>query len=101
MAKEIDLRGAFRWGIEFDWAVAYLSYAGVSTCDRCCRGNIRWRMPSRRFARGRRQEQEHEGTSRLQLKIGARTVRARPIVRRRKHAFHSRRSFSLPSRRWR
>jgi L-idonate 5-dehydrogenase len=25
MAKEIDLRGAFRWGIEFDWAVAYLS----------------------------------------------------------------------------
>lgn len=25
MAKEIDLRGAFRWGIEFDWAVEYLS----------------------------------------------------------------------------
>jgi len=25
MAKELDLRGAFRWGIEFDWAVAYLS----------------------------------------------------------------------------
>src|SRR6476660_364576 len=25
MAKEVDLRGAFRWGIEFDWAVAYLS----------------------------------------------------------------------------
>lgn len=25
MAKEIDLRGAFRWGIEFDWAVGYLS----------------------------------------------------------------------------
>ena len=25
MAKEIDLRGAFRWGIEFDWAVDYLS----------------------------------------------------------------------------
>jgi len=25
MAKEIDLRGAFRWGIEFDWSVAYLS----------------------------------------------------------------------------
>jgi L-idonate 5-dehydrogenase len=25
MAKEIDLRGAFRWGIEFDWAVSYLS----------------------------------------------------------------------------
>ena len=21
MAKELDLRGAFRWGIEFDWAV--------------------------------------------------------------------------------
>jgi L-idonate 5-dehydrogenase len=25
MARELDLRGAFRWGIEFDWAVAYLS----------------------------------------------------------------------------
>lgn len=24
MAKELDLRGAFRWGIEFDWAVSYL-----------------------------------------------------------------------------
>jgi L-idonate 5-dehydrogenase len=25
MAKELDLRGAFRWGIEFDWAVDYLA----------------------------------------------------------------------------
>ncbi|HVN36253.1 MAG TPA: L-idonate 5-dehydrogenase [Casimicrobiaceae bacterium] len=25
MAKELDLCGAFRWGIEFDWAVSYLS----------------------------------------------------------------------------
>ena len=25
MAKEIDLRGAFRWGVEFDWAVDYLA----------------------------------------------------------------------------
>jgi L-idonate 5-dehydrogenase len=25
MSKEIDLRGVFRWGIEFDWAVRYLS----------------------------------------------------------------------------
>lgn len=25
MTKELDLRGAFRWGIEFDWAVSYLS----------------------------------------------------------------------------
>ena len=25
MAKELDLRGAFRWGIEFDWAVGYLA----------------------------------------------------------------------------
>ena len=25
MAKELDLRGAFRWGVEFDWAVEYLS----------------------------------------------------------------------------
>lgn len=25
MGKELDLRGAFRWGIEFDWAVEYLS----------------------------------------------------------------------------
>ena len=25
MAKELDLKGAFRWGIEFDWAVEYLS----------------------------------------------------------------------------
>jgi len=25
MAKELDVRGAFRWGIEFDWAVEYLS----------------------------------------------------------------------------
>ena len=25
MAKEIDLRGVFRWGVEFDWAVEYIS----------------------------------------------------------------------------
>jgi L-idonate 5-dehydrogenase len=25
MVKELDLKGAFRWGIEFDWAVDYLS----------------------------------------------------------------------------
>ena len=25
MVKELDLRGAFRWGVEFDWAVEYLS----------------------------------------------------------------------------
>jgi L-idonate 5-dehydrogenase len=25
MTKELDLKGAFRWGIEFDWAVEYLS----------------------------------------------------------------------------
>jgi len=25
MVKELDLRGAFRWGIEFDWSVRYLS----------------------------------------------------------------------------
>jgi L-idonate 5-dehydrogenase len=25
MAKELDLRGVFRWGIEFDWAVRYLA----------------------------------------------------------------------------
>jgi L-idonate 5-dehydrogenase len=25
MAKEIDLRGVFRWGVEFDWAVDYIS----------------------------------------------------------------------------
>ena len=25
MVKELDLKGAFRWGIEFDWAVEYLS----------------------------------------------------------------------------
>jgi L-idonate 5-dehydrogenase len=29
MAKELDLRGAFRWGIEFDWAVRYLSMRRV------------------------------------------------------------------------
>ena len=25
MVKELDLKGAFRWGIEFDWAVEYIS----------------------------------------------------------------------------
>jgi L-idonate 5-dehydrogenase len=25
MSKELDLKGAFRWGIEFDWAVDYLA----------------------------------------------------------------------------
>jgi L-idonate 5-dehydrogenase len=25
MQREIDYRGAFRWGMEFDWAVQYLS----------------------------------------------------------------------------
>ena len=25
MAREVDYRGAFRWGVEFDWAVDYLA----------------------------------------------------------------------------
>jgi len=25
MAKELDFKGAFRWGIEFDWAVEYIA----------------------------------------------------------------------------
>ena len=25
MQREIDYRGAFRWGVEFDWAVEYLA----------------------------------------------------------------------------
>jgi len=29
MVKELDLCGAFRWGIEFDWAVGYLSSGRV------------------------------------------------------------------------
>jgi L-idonate 5-dehydrogenase len=29
MSKELDLRGAFRWGIEFDWAVEYIASARV------------------------------------------------------------------------
>lgn len=29
MAREIDYRGAFRWGIEFDWAVDYLAHGKV------------------------------------------------------------------------
>jgi len=30
MAKELDLKGAFRWGIEFDWAVDYISSRRVA-----------------------------------------------------------------------
>jgi L-idonate 5-dehydrogenase len=30
MAKELDLKGAFRWGIEFDWAVDYISSRRVN-----------------------------------------------------------------------
>ena len=29
MAREIDYRGAFRWGVEFDWAVDYLANGKV------------------------------------------------------------------------
>ncbi len=29
MSKELDLKGAFRWGIEFDWAVEYISSGRV------------------------------------------------------------------------
>jgi L-idonate 5-dehydrogenase len=29
MAREVDYRGAFRWGIEFDWAVDYLASGKV------------------------------------------------------------------------
>ena len=29
MSKELDLRGAFRWGIEFDWAVDYIASGRV------------------------------------------------------------------------
>jgi L-idonate 5-dehydrogenase len=29
MSKELDLRGAFRWGIEFDWAVEYIASGRV------------------------------------------------------------------------
>ncbi len=45
MSKELDLRGAFRWGIEFDWAVEYIvvapcrrqatSVRAVSASGRC------------------------------------------------------------------
>ena len=30
MAREIDYRGAFRWGVEFDWAVDYLASGKVN-----------------------------------------------------------------------
>ena len=29
MSKELDLKGAFRWGIEFDWAVEYIASGRV------------------------------------------------------------------------
>ncbi len=29
MSKELDLKGAFRWGIEFDWAVEYIATGRV------------------------------------------------------------------------
>jgi len=29
MVKELDLKGAFRWGIEFDWAVGYIASCRV------------------------------------------------------------------------
>jgi L-idonate 5-dehydrogenase len=29
MSKELDLKGAFRWGIEFDWAVEYIASSRV------------------------------------------------------------------------
>ena len=60
MAKELDLRGAFRWGIEFDWAVDYLvdaprrrAAAAVGPVSAAGRG--------RRIRGGSRQEPEHEG----------------------------------------
>jgi L-idonate 5-dehydrogenase len=29
MVKELDFKGAFRWGIEFDWAVEYIASGRV------------------------------------------------------------------------
>ena len=66
MAKELDLCGAFRWGIEFDWAVRYLSGAArrrAAAADRTvsaagCRRGVRARQ---------RQDAEHEGPGRRRL----------------------------------
>jgi L-idonate 5-dehydrogenase len=32
MVKELDLKGAFRWGIEFDWAVEYIASRRIDVC---------------------------------------------------------------------
>ena len=60
MAKELDLRGAFRWGIEFDWAVDYLSSRRVDV-----RPLLSGQFPLQDAVAGvrscRGQEPEHQG----------------------------------------
>src|SRR5438309_984358 len=45
MVKELDFKGAFRWGIEFDWAVEYIASHRVDVRHRCSRGSFRSRTP--------------------------------------------------------
>ncbi len=66
MAKELDLRGAFRWGIEFDWAVDYLSSRRVDVRP-LLSGQYPLKDAVAAFARRRGQEQEHQGPGRLPL----------------------------------
>ena len=99
MAKELDLRGAFRWGIEFDWAVDYLSSRRVDVRP-LLSGQYPLQDAVAAFARGGGQEQEHQGAGRrVRLHTTLRdSSRAIPISARRSHAFVLEAGLSRPSR---
>ena len=63
MAKELDLRGAFRWGIEFDWAVDYLSSRHVDVRP-LLSGQYPLADAVDGVPRRRRQESQHQGPGR-------------------------------------
>ena len=78
MAKEIDLRGAFRWGIEFDWAVDYLSTRRVDVRP-LLSGQYPLADAVEAFRARRRQESQYQGAGRLRLIFApGRTVAAHP-----------------------
>ncbi len=61
MAKELDLKGAFRWGIEFDWAVDYLSSRKVDVRP-LLSGQFPLQDAVKAFAARQGQVAEHEGS---------------------------------------
>ena len=62
MVKELDLKGAFRWGIEFDWAVEYIASRRVDVKSAAV-GAVSAAGCGPGFRAGKGQDEKHQGTA--------------------------------------